>query len=186
MLTLIQVCVFLFQMLSNYLYKSSAHAHKQNMPMCPLIGAVCMFVSRRIYICTLLPAHFNLPFNKNWNAKYHSIVICMCEYVCVRVYIYSYNYPWLTGYATKYPNSHEFKTYMYGDLSTSGEFKVHMMQNSAIKQNIQSSYVTKLSWWAEYSKFICYKVLLWSRQFKGHMWQVLRMNPITLMNFIKL
>ena len=48
------------------------------------------------------------------------------------------------GYVIKYPNSRKFKNYMYKAPSTDGKFKSHMLQSSAIKQNIQSSYVIKL------------------------------------------
>ena len=51
------------------------------------------------------------------------------------------------GYITKYPNSREFKNYMYRALSINGVFKARILHNSTIKQNIQSSYVTKSNTW---------------------------------------
>jgi len=46
-----------------------------------------------------------------------------------------------------------------------------MFQSAAIKQNIQSSQVAKLYYYAEYSKFISYTARLLSKIFKVYKFQ---------------
>jgi len=136
------MCVCFTPKLIYHVNKLSIYVYKRSMAMCMLTSWVCMSVSWGIYV-RCYSYILKIPFNKKkiYNTRYHSIVI----------YVLSY-YLWLMGDVVKYPNNREFKNYMDGAPSTDGEFKVHMLQSlaikeniqsSAIKQNIQSSYVTK-------------------------------------------